>query len=129
METADNDSLKQLDKLLAASNQSWLFGAGVSVNAGIPLMRPLTSQVFAKAKSDDEEALAVLNAVKEELPDESHIEHILSQLCDYATIAERSKEKKVTVGTHTMELDMLRGLHGKILIWIAETIRLGVHSC
>jgi len=125
METADNDSLKQLDKLLAASNQSWLFGAGVSVNAGIPLMGPLTSQVFAKAKSDDEEALTVLNAVKKELPDESHIEHILSQLCDYATIAERSKEKKVTVGTQTMELDMLRGLHGKILMWIAETIRWG----
>jgi hypothetical protein len=41
MKTADNDSLKQLDELLAVSKQSWLFGAGVSVNAGIPLMGPL----------------------------------------------------------------------------------------
>ena len=127
MKTSNNDSLKQLDELLAANNQSWLFGAGVSVNACIPLMGNLTSRVFAKAESDDKEALAldVLNAVKKELPDESHIEHILSQLCDYATIAERSKEKKVMVGTQVLELDKLRELHEKILRWIAETIRWG----
>ncbi len=125
MKTSNNDSLKQLDELLAASNQSWLFGAGVSVNARIPLMGDLTSRVFAKADSDDKEALDVLNAVKEELPNESHIEHILSQLCDYATIAERSKEKKVMVGTQVLELDKLRELHEKILRWIAETIRWG----
>ena len=38
MITSDNDSLKQLDDLLSASNQSWLFGAGISLDAGIPLM-------------------------------------------------------------------------------------------
>ena len=125
MKTADNDNLKQLDELLAASKQSWLLGAGVCVNAGIPLMGPLTSKVFAKAESDNREALDVLNAVKEELPSESHIEHILSQLCDYATIAERSKEKKVKVGTQILDLDKLRELHEKILRWIAETIHWG----
>jgi hypothetical protein len=64
MKTADNDSLKQLDELLAVSKQSWLFGAGVSVNAGIPLMGPLTSRVLAKAKSDDEESLKIFKAVR-----------------------------------------------------------------
>ena len=128
METADNDSLKQLDALLAASNQSWLFGAGICVNAGIPLMGPLTSRVFAIAESDDEEALDVLKTIKKELPSDSNIEHILSQLGDYATIAERSKEKKATVGTLNLEIDKLRELHGKILRWIAETIRWGYAS-
>ena len=125
MQTADNDSLKQLDALLAASNQSWLFGAGICVNAGIPLMGPLTSRVFAIAKSDDEGALDVLKTIMEELPSDSNIEHILSQLGDYATIAERTKEKKATVGTLNLEIDKLRELHGKILRWIAETIRWG----
>lgn len=125
MKSGDNDSLKQLDELLAASNQSWFFGAGACVNAGIPLMQPLTSRVFARATADDPEALKVLNAVKGELPTESHIEHILSQLSDYAAIAERSKEKKVTVGSQSLELDRLRELHEKILTWIAETIRWG----
>lgn len=125
MKTADNDNLKQLDELLAASKQSWFLGAGICVNAGIPLMGPLTSQVFARVETDNKEALDVLNAVKEELPSGSHIEHILSQLCDYATIAERSKEKKVKVGTHILDLDKLRELHEKILRGIAETIHWG----
>ena len=125
MKTADNDNLKQLDELLAASKQSWLFGSGICVNAGIPLMGPLTSQVFARAESDNSEALDFLKAVKKELPSESHIEHILSQLGDYAAIAERSKEKKVTVGSKTSDLVKLRELHEKILRWIADTIRWG----
>jgi hypothetical protein len=125
MKNADNDSLKQLDELLAASNQSWLFGAGVCVNAGIPLMGSLTLRVFAKAKSDGNSTLNILNAVKDELPTNSHIEHILSQLSDYAAIAERSKGNSVTVGSQTLNLDALRELHEKVLTWIAETIRWG----
>ncbi len=125
MKTKDNDSLKQLDDLLAATKQSWFFGTGICVNAGIPLMGPLTSRVFAIAESDNKEAFGVLNAVKEELPSESHIEHMLSQLGDYATIAERSKENKVKIGTQILELNKLHELHMKILNWIAETIRWG----
>jgi hypothetical protein len=126
MVTSDDDSLKQLDDLLAASNQSWLFGAGIGLNAGIPLMGPLTSRVLAKVAQDtDEQAKYVLEAIKAELSDSSHIEHILSHLGDYATIAERSKEKKVTIGANTMDTKALGELHSKILKWIAETIRWG----
>ncbi len=125
MKTTDNDNLKQIDELLAASKQSWLFGAGTCVNSGIPLMEPLTSRVFARAEADNGEALDVLKAVKEELPDKSNIEHILSQLGDYATIAERSKENKFKVGAQVFKLDKLRELHEKILRWIAETIHWG----
>ncbi len=128
MRASDNDSLKQLDELLAARNQSWFLGAGVCVNAGIPLMGSLTSRVFARAESDDKDALKVLNAVKEELPTESHIEHILSQLGDYAAIAERSKENTVTVGSQDLQLDRLHELHERMLTWISETIRWGYTS-
>jgi len=125
MKNADNDDLKQLDDLLATSNQSWLFGAGVCENARIPLMGPLTSRVFARAKSEDKEGYEVLQSVREELPSESHIEHILSQLSDYSAIAERSKGNTVTVGSQALELDTLRKLHERILTWIAEIIRWG----
>jgi len=126
MITSDNDSLKQLDDLLAASNQSWLFGAGISLDAGIPLMGPLTARVFAKASAGAEEQTKnVLEAIKAQLPDGSHIEHILSQLGDYATIAERSKEKKITIGDTTLEIGALGEMHAKILKWISETVRWG----
>jgi hypothetical protein len=126
MTTSENDYLKQIDNLLAASNLSWLFGAGISLDAGIPLMGPLTSRVFAKVDQDTEEQTKkVLEAIKAELPDKSHIEHILSHLGDYATIADRSKEKKVTIGANSMDTKELGELHAKILRWISETIRWG----
>ena len=80
MDAHSKDGLKQLDNLLAAADQSWLFGAGISLGANIPLMNPLTDRVFAKAVEEkDTRATEVLNAVKVVLPDGSHIEHILSR--------------------------------------------------
>ncbi|KAF5415773.1 MAG: hypothetical protein C5S48_04760 [Candidatus Methanogaster sp.] len=126
MDISDNDSLKQLDNLLAASNQSWLFGAGICLDAGIPLMGPLTSRVFTKADEDTEERTRnVLEAIKAELPDDAHIEHILSHLGDYATIAERSMKKEVKIGDTTLDVEALVELHSKILKWISDTVRWG----
>ena len=48
MDPAGNDYLKQLDNLLVSGSQSWLFGAGISLNANIPLMVPLTSLRWSK---------------------------------------------------------------------------------
>jgi hypothetical protein len=126
MDATDKDCLKQLDNLLAAGDQSWLFGAGISLGANIPLMVPLTARVFAKADEEtNKQAKEVLEAVKAVLPDDSHIEHILSHLVDFAAIAERSKAKKVLVGGLTVELAELRDLYAKVLTWISETVRWG----
>jgi hypothetical protein len=126
MDILNNDMLKQLDNLLAVSNQSWLFGAGISLDAGIPLMGALTLRVFAKVEEDTEgQTRNVLEAIKAELPNNSHIEHILSHLGDYATIAERSKKKEVTIGATTLDIEALGELHSKILNWISETVRWG----
>jgi hypothetical protein len=126
MDATDKDCLKQLDNLLAAGDQSWLFGAGISLGANIPLMRSLTTRVFAKAGEEpDKRAKEVLEAVKAALPDDSHIEHILSHLVDFAAIAERAKTQIVQVGEVTLELEELRNVHAKVLKWISETVRWG----
>ena len=123
------DNLKQLDELLAANNQSWLFGAGISFNAGVPLMRPLTDRVFSLAETKGEATdKVVLTFLRGELPDDAHIEHILSQLGDYRTIAERSKTNKVTQGDVTLEFPALDNLHQRILGWIAEIVRWGYEA-
>ena len=94
--------------------------------ANIPLMGPLTTRVFAKAGEEpDKRAKEVLEEVKAMLPDDLHIEHILSHLVDFATIAERSKDKNVQVGGVTLEIAELRDLHAKVLEWISETVRWG----
>ena len=126
MDATDKDCLRQLDNLLAAADQSWLFGAGISMAANIPLMGPLTTLVFAKAGDEpDGRAKAVLAAAKAMLPEDSHIEHILTHLIDFAAIAERSKDKKVNFGEVTLELSELRDLHAKVLKWISDIIRWG----
>ncbi|RLA47839.1 MAG: SIR2 family protein [Gammaproteobacteria bacterium] len=126
MDPKSLDSLKQLDELLAASNQSWLFGAGISVDAGVPLMWPLTERVLTLAEDMGEaNDRAILEFIKNELPDSSHIEHFLSQLGDYRAIADRSKVNEADFGGITFELAEVDKLHQRILAWIAETIRWG----
>ena len=122
MDPTSKDYLAQLDNLLSASNQAWLLGAGISLDAGIPLMWPLTDRIFAIAKRKD---LKVLKHVKEELAEDSHIEHILSHLGDHRAIAIRSKNKIIKFGKTTLTVEELEALHQRILTWIAETIRWG----
>ncbi|MFH0725096.1 MAG: SIR2 family protein, partial [Pseudomonadota bacterium] len=126
MDPTAKDNLAQLDNLLSASNQSWLFGAGISLDAGIPLMCPLTNRVFARAKDEGEaNDLRVLKFIRSQLSDDSHIEHILSQLGDHRSIADRSKDKEVIFDGDTLSVDDLDALHQRVLTWIAETIRWG----
>lgn len=126
MDPVTKDTLVQLDNLLAASNQSWLFGAGISLDAGIPLMWPLTERVFTRAKNEGgPNDFNVITCIKNQLPANSHIEHILSHLGDHRAIADRSKDKNVAFCSNTLSVKDLDELHQKILTWIAETIRWG----
>ncbi|MEL7656857.1 MAG: SIR2 family protein [Bacillota bacterium] len=127
MEILDKDCYKQVDELLASNKLSWLFGAGISVDAGIPLMGPLTLRIFTKAREDGSSpTLRLLETIKSQLPGDCHIEHILSHIADYATIAERSKDKTIKI-TNDINLDhnTLVEIHSEILRWIAEIIRWG----
>lgn len=126
MDPNSKDAVTQLDELLGASNQAWLFGAGISFNAGIPLMAPLTEQVFSRAEVHGIPGdKAALDWVKSELTEGCHIEHILSQIGDLRAIAERSKIQIVSFDSTTFTLEELDAFHQRILKWVAETIRWG----
>jgi hypothetical protein len=112
-----------VDSLLASGSQSWLFGAGISLNANIPLMGPLTNRVFKLAEGNPEKELLV--TIQSELPRTAHIEHILSQIGDYAAIAERRETDEIKIADNTFSLKVLYDSHVRIVQSIAETIRWG----
>jgi hypothetical protein len=118
-----NDLLEQLDRHLACPNQTWLFGAGISKQAGVPLMHPLTDRVRAKAAGTPHQA--VLDSLFGELPAGSHIEHFLSHVADYATLAERAKSDEVTVGGSKITAAALTDAHRSVVEWIGDTVRWG----
>lgn len=123
MNDQESDWLEQLDRHLASPCLAWLLGAGVSHGARIPLMYPLTARINAMAVGSPHEAL--FKAVLEELPDGSHIEHLLSHLCDYTALAERSRTTSSGIGGGTYSHKQLTDAHEAILSWIATTIRWG----
>ena len=123
MNEASADLLNQVDQHLNHAHQAWLLGAGISKDAGLPLMVDLTAQVFRKAEKKTH--AAVLEAMKTELPPAAHIEHMLSQLGDYMAIAKRVVAKTVTFGKAEYKLDDLEAAHEAITGDIAEVIRWG----
>lgn len=125
MLTDSKDILHQFDSLLGSSNQSWLLGAGISVEAKIPLMGPLTERVFEQAEAHNKNDHDILTAIKSKLAEDSHIEHILSELGDHRAIAERRQDQKVRFDKIELSLEDLDHLHQRLLGWIAETVRWG----
>jgi hypothetical protein len=122
--TANNDGyLQQLDEFLSRPNQMWLLGAGVSRDAGLPLMYPLTTRVMELAAGSAHKPL--LDALLEDLPGDTHIEHVLSQLGDYTTLAKRSSSGRATVRGSEYTIADLEGAHAEILRHIADTVRWG----
>ena len=81
----NSDFRKVVDELLSQPQQLWLLGAGVSRDAGIPLMRPLTDRVEACLKGQNR---TDFEAIRTDLPEDSHVEHIMSQIGDLIAIAE-----------------------------------------
>lgn len=123
MSASTDDLLKQVDQHLSHANQAWLLGAGVSCNSGLPLMAPLTKQVFKLAKGQAHEQ--ILKDLQSELHDSAHIEHMLSQLGDYTAIAIRVASRSVTIEGNTYVEKDLVAAHKAITNDIAKTIRWG----
>lgn len=118
------EDLEQFQELLNCPEQNWLLGAGISFNAKIPLMYPLTNRVF-ELINNDTETLNLVNILKSQLPSNVHIEHILSHLGDYAAIASRSMTKKIDICGQEFTIECIEQSHNKILNHIANTIRYG----
>jgi len=121
--TPNNDLLEQLDRHLASANLAWLLGAGISVDASIPLMYPLTDRVMKLL--DESEHKTLLETLRSVLPDHANIEHLLSSIGDYTALAERSNDQSVDVGGTTFTAEKLKEAHATVVDKIAETIRWG----
>ncbi len=123
------DVAKQFDEHLRSPRQVWLLGAGVSVNAGIPLMCPLTDRVRTLIEQSEEPnkelAVKVLKFIRSELPDDCHIEHILSHLGDMIALAERAKDYSYPVGEQRIKKIDLQRVHHHILGHIRDVLRWG----
>ena len=121
--SVDDGYLQQLDDFLSRSNQIYLLGAGISLVAGIPLMYPLTSRVVELLAGSSHKDL--LDALIDELPDNSHIEHILSHLGDYSALAKRNHSNKVVIAGVEYTAEMLEVTHIEIVRHISDTVRWG----
>ena len=125
--TREIEAAQQLDRHLRAPRQVWLTGAGISFGAGLPLMYPLTDRIFHLLSNEPDEADAhkLVSAVRADLPDQLHIEHVLSHFGDLIALAERAKDTSATVGTERVAKTRLQTAHHTILRHIRDILRWG----
>lgn len=122
----DGELFSQVEEHLKCSEQNWLLGAGISFDAKLPLMYPLTNKVIKDLERDCAESYGnIISPLIDELPNTCHIEHVLSHLGDYAALAERNKEKKIQLNGNSINLSELEGAHANVLLSISNTIRSG----
>jgi hypothetical protein len=115
-------SKEELQRLLELSRQYWLLGAGVSLESGIPLMYPLTARVKDCLSADER---TMFQRMADDLPQDAHVEHILSHLGDLIAVAERSRSKTCRVGENVVAVADLDVAYKCIIKAIAETVRYG----
>jgi len=121
--------LDQLQKLLDCSVQNWFFGAGVSFQSNIPLMHDLTARVEALVnEKEPETSKGIYKALREDLPTDCHIEHILSHIEDMIALAERSASKHCYVTGDCYTKEQLHELYSALIKFIGSTIRYGYRA-
>lgn len=125
-ESVEGELFSQIEEHLKCGEQNWLMGAGISFDAKLPLMYPLTNKVRKDAESNYKKLYdEIITPLFKELPENCHIEHVLSHLGDYAALAERNKEKKTVINGNEIDLSSLEDAHNKILESISNVIRCG----
>lgn len=118
-----DEILGQLDKLLDLPRQIWLLGAGISKEAGVPLMYPLTDQV---EKRLDEGRRADFRAIRESLKEQATVEDVMSHIGDLVSMAGRARTGAATLPTgEERSVEDLNRLHGKIQGAIRDVVRWG----
>lgn len=122
-----NNKLESLKTLLGPEiSQNWLFGAGISFDAKIPLMYPLTSRVEKIIEEEtDAETNEILGSLKADLTADCHVEHYLSHLGDLLAIADRSKEKAANIGASSYTCKQLSHLYLEIIKAVGGIVRYG----
>ncbi|MGV1784390.1 MULTISPECIES: SIR2 family protein [Agrobacterium] len=125
--SSDVEAARQLDRHIRSPRQVWLTGAGISYSAGLPLMYPLTDRVFylLEKNPEDSEAFELVKAVRDDLPGNLHIEHVLSHFGDLVALAERAKDASAFVDGHRVHKTKLQAAHHTILRHIRDILRWG----
>lgn len=111
---------------MKCGEQNWLLGAGVSYDANLPLMYPLTNKVKSHLVNNHNSLyVEIVEPIFKELSDDCHIEHVLSHLGDYAALAERTKDKRTLINDVQISVNRLSEVHDAILESISDVIRCG----
>lgn len=122
MSKLTDDSLGQLDDLLSLPKQIWLLGAGISKEAGVPLMAPLTQRIATRLdgqhRQDYEEILG-------RLTEEANVEDLLTRIGNLIALAEDSRHAEAPFGDERRDLEYLRELHAVIREELRWVIRWG----
>jgi hypothetical protein len=123
---------RYIDSLLNLPRQVWLLGAGISYDAGIPLMYPLTNRVEELLESQDlllgfdtVRSCTLYQRVRSQLPGDSHVEHVLSHIADLISLGERQTEKFLKIGDEDVTCEELRETHRHIQLAISYTVEYG----
>lgn len=117
--------VEEINKHLSCTRQNWLFGAGISYESNIPLMNPLTGRVEKIVKGNNGDYEEIYNLLKQDLPDNYHIEHLLSHLVDYMAICKRSTNRLIRLGNKAYKEALLKAFYDEIISAIAITVRYG----
>lgn len=115
--------VEELNRHLTSENQNWLFGAGISCEANIPLMVQLTRRV--ESELPDGRLKDLYNNIAGDLDEHYHIEHVLSHIGDYIALSERSRHKRAEINGDTYSMEEFNDLHSVLIANIRETIRYG----
>lgn len=122
------EAVVKLEELLIQSGRSFLFGAGCSKCAGLPLTAELTEEAL-KSTTLDVTSKAILSSISELFKGavDANIEDFLSELIDILAIAERrdsrgATENKVLLGGTPYSAVHLRSAVDQIKRGIAEVI-------
>jgi len=118
-----DEMIEELNKHLTCENQNWLFGAGISCGANIPLMKTLTKRVENLLPDGDLKNL--YNTISNDLTDNYHIEHVLSHIGDLIALSTRSRFGSVELKGTAHATDELVKLHSELVQQIGTTIRYG----
>lgn len=113
---------EELRRLLDINVQYWLLGAGVSFESNIPLMYQLTYRVGKMLRDNDKD---IYSKIIEQLPDNCHVEHVLTHLGDLIAISRRVKSGEALVGEINYPRDALETLYKSIVECIGTTVRYG----
>jgi hypothetical protein len=120
-----DETIKELNDLLSCDNQNWLFGAGISAEANIPLMHGLTKRVEKVIAKTPIDLNPFYKTIADNLPSDYHIEHVLSHIGDLLALSQRSRDNCVEFKGCHYTTDLLLDLHSELIRQIGKTIRYG----